>query len=111
MATTVASVAAIPAAVTTPAVDLSSEENNYNASVLLAGAFHAAAAVLMPGSTTTHTKVNVAVTLGQKMPPVCAYFPKFSWEVPSGSKQERQMLVASLRRQGVLCIPTMAPRL
>ena len=62
--------AAIPAAVTTRAIDLPSEECKDNASDLLAGASDATAAVLIPGSTTTHTKVNVAAIFGQKMSPV-----------------------------------------
>ena len=47
------------------------------ASDLPAGGSHATAAVLSPGSTTTHTKVNVTATFGQKMSPVWAYFKKF----------------------------------
>ena len=43
----------------------------------LAGVSHATAAVLIPGSTTVHTKVNVAATFGQKVAPVWANFTKF----------------------------------
>ena len=62
--------AAIPAAATPPAIDLPSERAKYSAGDRLAGACHATAAVLSPGSTTTRTKVNVAATFGQKMSPV-----------------------------------------
>ena len=43
---------------------------------MLDGASHArtaAEAVLTPGTTSTHIKVNVAATFGQKMSPVGAY--------------------------------------
>ena len=68
---------AIPAAATPPAIGLSSEKSNDSASDRLAGAPPVTAAVLIPGSTTTHTKVNVAATFGQKMSPVWANFRKF----------------------------------
>ena len=63
------------------AIYLSSEGSKDNASGLLAGALPAAAAVLAPGSTTTHTKkVTVAARLGQKMLQVTKFLPA----VPSG---------------------------
>ena len=37
---------------------------------VLAAASKATAAVLLPGSTSTHMKVTVAATFGQKTPPV-----------------------------------------
>ena len=43
----------------------------------LAGASHATTAVLIPGSTTTHKKVNVATTFGQKMSHTWAIFTIF----------------------------------
>ena len=66
--------AAIPGVETPPAIDLSSKRSKDNASDRLAGASHATAAVHIPGSTTTHTKVNVAATFGQEMSPVWANF-------------------------------------
>ena len=65
-----AAAAAPAAAATSPDIDLSSEEGKYNAIDLLAGSV----AVLIPGSTTTHTKVNVAAAFGRKMSPAWAYF-------------------------------------
>ena len=56
---------------------LSSKDNASTSSDILAAASHdIAAAVLIPGSTATHMKVNVAGTFGQKMCPVWAYFTK-----------------------------------
>ena len=57
---------------------LSSEDNAGTSSGILVAASHAtAAAVLIPGSTSTHMKkVNVAAIFGQKMSPVWAYFTK-----------------------------------
>ena len=67
-----------PADATPPcAIDLSSEMSKYNASDRLAGASHATAAVLTPGSTTTRTQVNIAANFGQEMSPVWANFAKF----------------------------------
>ena len=59
---------------------LSSKDNASTSSAILAAASHApAAAVLILGSTSTHVKVNVAATSGQKMSPVWAYFTKLRW--------------------------------
>ena len=56
---------------------LSSKGNASTSSDILAAASHATApAVLIPSSTSTHMKVNVAATFGQKMSPVWAYFTK-----------------------------------
>ena len=56
---------------------LSSKDNAGTSSNILAAASHAtAAAVLIPVSTSTHMKVNVAATFGQKMSPVWAYFTR-----------------------------------
>ena len=53
----------------------SSKDNANTSSDTLEAASHAtAAAVLNLGSTSTHLKVNVAATFGQKMSPVWAYF-------------------------------------
>ena len=69
----------------------------------MAGASHATAAVLTPGSATTRTKVNIAAALGQKVSPVWANFMKFYPAGPSGLREARtlKMLPASRRRQGV----------
>ena len=56
---------------------LSSKDDASTSSDILAAGFHAtAAAALIPGSTSTHMKVNVAATLVQKMSSVWAYFTK-----------------------------------
>ena len=57
---------------------LSSKDNASTSSDILAAGSHAttAAAILIPGSTSTHMKVNVAANLGQKMSSVWAYFTK-----------------------------------
>ena len=56
---------------------LSSKDNAGTSSDILAAASHAtSAAVLIPGSTSTHMKVKVAASFGQKMSPVWAYFTK-----------------------------------
>ena len=50
---------------------LSSKGNASTSGDILAAASHAtAAAVLIPGSTSTHMKVYVAATFGQKMSPI-----------------------------------------
>ena len=56
---------------------LSSKDNASTRGDILAAASHAtAAAVLIPGSTSTHMKVNVVATFGQKISPIWAYFTK-----------------------------------
>ena len=56
---------------------LSSKDNASTRIDILVPASHAtAAAVLIPVSTSTHMKVNVAATFGQKMSPVWAYFTR-----------------------------------
>ena len=101
---------AAPAAAITPAIDLSSEEGKDNASDLLAGSV----AVFIPGSTTTHTKVNVAAAFGQKMSPAWAYFTKFSPAVPTAGRTRARTSNApwvAKTAWSVLCTPTTAPRL
>ena len=95
--------AAIHAA-TTPSI----EARKYNASTssdILAAACYAtaAAAVLIPGSISTHMKVNVAATFGQKMSPVWAYFTKLHRRFRPRDEpgQKRVMLPAPPRRQVV----------
>ena len=52
--------AASPAAIAVATIHRSSEGTKENASDLLVGVSHATAVVLIPGSTTTYTEVNVA---------------------------------------------------
>ena len=78
--------AAIAAAAATPGVFLqytllkhpsSSKDDASTNSGMLAAAFHAtAAAILIPGSTSTPMQVNDATTFGQKISPVWAFFTK-----------------------------------
>ena len=82
---------------------LSSKDNSSTSSDILEAASHAtaAAAVLIPGWTSTHMKVNVVATLGQKMSPVWAYFTKLHrrfrpWDEP---RRESIILPASPCRQ------------
>ena len=57
---------------------LSSKDNASTSGDIFTAASHAtaASAALIPGSTSTHIKVNVAATFGQKMSSVWAYFTK-----------------------------------
>ena len=56
---------------------LSRKNNASTTSDILAAGSHATAArVLIPGSTSTHMKVNVVATFGQKISPIWAYFTK-----------------------------------
>ena len=73
----------------------------------------AAAAVLIPGSTSAHMKVNVAATFGQKISPVWAYFTKLHrrFRPRDESGQERHAACVAETARGVVCIPTMVPRL
>ena len=70
---------------------LSSEESKYNASGLLVGVSHATAAVLAPGSTTTHTEVTVAATLGHNMPRVTKFSPAASPGPNHGTSAKRSL--------------------
>ena len=92
----------------------SSKDNANTSSDILAEASHAtAAAVLIPGSTSTHMKVNVAATFGQKMSPVWAYFtklhPRFRPREEPG--QERHAACVAETARSVVCTPTTVPRL
>ena len=71
------------------AIYLSREVSKSNASGLLAGASHATAAVLAPGSTTIHTKVAVAATLGHKMPPFTKCSPAVPWGTRHGDTLQK----------------------
>ena len=93
---------------------LSIKDNASTSSDILLAASHAtAAAVLMPGSTSTHMKVNVAATFGQKMSPVWSYFTKLhrrtsrsctGGSVRGTNEGKNVMLPTSPRRQEVECL-------
>ena len=91
---------------------LSSKDNASTRSDILEAACHAtAAAVLIPGSTSTHKKVNVAATFGQKMSPIWAYFTKLHrrfrpWDDP---EQERRAAYVAETARSVVCTPTTVP--
>ena len=93
---------------------LSSKDNASTSSDILAAASHAtAAAVLIPGSTSTHMKVNVAATFGQKMSPIWAYFTKLHrrFRPRDESGQERHAACVAETASSVVCKPTTVPRL
>ena len=93
---------------------LSSKDNASRSSFILAAASHAtAAAVLIPVSTSTHMKVNVAATFSQKMSPIWAYFPKLHrWFRPRDEPgQERHAASVADTARSVVCTPTTVPRL
>ena len=95
---------------------LSSKDNASTSSDILAAASHAtstAAAVPIPGSTSTHMKVNVAATFVQKMSPVWAYFTKRHRRFrPRGEPgQERHAACVVETARDVVCTPTTVPRL
>ena len=92
---------------------LSSTENASTSSDILAAASHAtAAAVLISGSTSTHMKVNVAATFGQKMSPVWAYFTKLHRRFRPRDEpgQERDAACVAETASSVVCAPTTVPR-
>ena len=79
---------------------LSSKDNASTSSDILAAASHArAAAVLIPGLTSTHIKVNAAATFGHQMSPVSVYFTKLL-SVRGTNQGKNVMLPALPRRQG-----------
>ena len=92
---------------------LRSKYNVSTSSDILAAASHAtAAAVLIPGSSSTHMKVNVAATFGQTMSPVWVYFTKLHrwfrpWDEPW---QERRAACVAETARSVVCTPTTLPR-
>ena len=73
----------------------------------------AAAAVLIPGSTSAHMKVNVAATFGQKISPVWAYFTKLHrrFRPRDESGQERHAACVAETARSVVCTPTTVSRL
>ena len=87
---------------------LSSKDNASTSSDILAAASHATApAVLIPGSTSTHLKVNVAATFGQRISPVWAYLidvvaPAF----PSARRTRARTSCCLRRRDGKGCLYT-----
>ena len=93
---------------------LSSKENASTSSDIVVAASHAtAAAVLIPGSTSTHMKVNVAATFGHKMSPVWAYFTKLhgrSRPRDEPGQSHHAACVAETARR-VVCAPTTVRRL
>ena len=87
---------------------LSSTENASTSSDILAAASHAtAAAVLISGSTSTHMKVNVAATFGQKMPPIWASFIKLHRRFRPRDEpgQERHAACVTETARRVVCTP------
>ena len=83
------------------------QRSKHNVSDRLAGASHATAAVLTPGSTTTRMKVNVAATFGQNMSPVWANIRTFirrSVRTEPGKNVNPACIAKTART--VLCTPT-----
>ena len=71
---------------------------------IFCGAYHTSAeVVIIPGSTATHSKMNVDAKFGQKMSPVWAYFTKFSPAVPSGPNQGSNVKCCPVRGDGTEC--------
>ena len=81
--------------------------------ILAAASDVVTAAVVIPGSTSTHMKVNVAVTFGQKMAPVWAYFMKLHRRCRPRDEagQERHAACVAEMARSVVCTPTTVPRL
>ena len=91
--------------------------NNDNASTsrnILAAVSHVtAAAVPIPGSASTHMKMNVAATFGQKISPVWACFMKLHRRFRPRDEpgQERHPACVAEMARSVVCTPTTVPRL
>ena len=99
---------------TLPQHPLSSKDNvSTSSSDILTAASHAtAAAVLTPGSASTHMELNVAATFGQKMSPVWAYFTKLHLRRcprDEPGKERNGACVAETARSAV-CTPTTVTR-
>ena len=93
---------------------LSSKGNASTSSDILAAASNdTAAAVLIPGSTSTRMKVNVGATFGQKMSAVWAYFTKLHPRFRPRDKpgQERYAPCVAETARSVVFTPTTVPRL
>ena len=81
---------------------------------ILAAVSHAtAAAVFIPGSTSTRMKVNVAASFGQKMSLIWAYVTKLHWRFRLRDEpgQERHAACVAGTARSVVCTPTTVPRL
>ena len=82
---------------------------------ILPAAFQAtaASAVLMPGSTSTHMKMSVAATFGQKMSRIRAYFSKLHQQFRPRDEpgQGRHAANVAETARSVVCTPTTVPRL
>ena len=78
----------------------------------MAAASHATAAVLIPGSTSTHMKVNVDATFDWKMSLVWAYFTKLHRRFRPRDEpgQERHAACVAETARSVVCTPTTVPR-
>ena len=81
--------------------------------ILAAASPAIAPAFLIPGSTSTHIKVNVAATFGQKMSSVWAYFTKLHRRFRPRDEpgQERHAACVAETARSVVCTPTTVPRL
>ena len=93
---------------------LSSKDNASTSSDILAVASHdTAAAVLIPGSKSTHMKVSVAATVGQKMSAVWAYITKLHrrFRPPDEPGHERQAACVAETARSVACTHATVPRL
>ena len=84
---------------------LLSEESEDSAVIYWRGLpmLHTAAAALIPGSTTIHTKVNVAATFRQEVSPVWACLPKLSPAAASGPNQGKNVKCCLRRGDGKEC--------
>ena len=79
---------------------LSSKYNATTSSDILAVASHATAAtVLIPGSTSTHMKVNVAASFGQEMFPCLGLLDEVAPAVPSEGRTRAITSSCCLRRR------------
>ena len=93
---------------------LSSKDNASTSSDVLPAASHAtAASVLIPGSTSTSMKVNVAATFGEKMSPVWAYLSKLPRRLRPRDEPRQERLAAFVveSARSVVCTSTTVPRL
>ena len=94
---------------------LSSKDNASTSGDIFTAASHAtaASAALIPGSTSTHIKVNVAATFGQKMSSVWAYFTKLHRRFRPRDEpgQERHAACVTETASGIVCSSTTVPRL
>ena len=93
---------------------ISGKDNANTSSDIMAAASHAtSAAVLIPGSTSTNIKVNVAATFGRKMSPVWAHLTKLHrrFRPRDEPRRERHAACVAETARSVVCAPTTVPRL